>query len=801
MSESDDTITPFELPLEKSDKGAETFGERLRRRRRELTDTGPPPASTWQSRARTLSAIVVESPHASASIAKKSGDAARALEGVECVLFASDLPPFHNTLGPEYSSEPLLAEDEVHFRGQPVALIVAVDLATCQRAASLVEIEYHTTPGILTLEHAITMSSYHGEARTSQRGDAVKAIKQSKKKLSGSLAIAPQQACLAGGTEINVRPLRTGDGLTIHARCLLPTAVRSAVAKAADLPESNIHIEPVDLPGPIGVLETEPVRLTSLATHAVKRCGSSVTLHVTSPHSPLAGGSRHQAKARYEVGFEKDGTINGVEMELILEGGWYPADSENAMDRALLHADSVYGFPNLSIRARLCQTNHIVSSSLPAEGAAQGCWAIEDVIQRVAEATGLSPQAIREKNFYSEEGEVKTTPYGQPVDAAAISRVWKQVLNRSEFASRAKAVTEWNKGNPCYKRGIAAVPIKFGIGDPRSDRNAAAAIVQILADGSVIVRVGLVDTNDGLDAQIREEVAHLLGVEEHAIRVILNDFDPLPRATPVIGTDASGLILRALEDACKRLTKRLREVALQMFAARGQTEIEMEAIRFARGTVGTDFTGNAPLHFKEVIEGALRKRVTLIETGYHRTPNLWWDPELGAGWPFTSFTYAAAVAEIQVDAFTGEIQILRLDVAHEGSPSSNQGERDFAQLMRAFTLGAGWMLSEATPDPENEHPDLYPIEEGVFGFADAPFQVETDRLRPLGAPATVPGDPCGEAPVLLAGALREALWDALRAFGYSNDLDVELPLPATPPKVLTLFKEISRQQREKGSNS
>jgi len=798
MSESEDHNTPLQLPEEKSDKSAETFGERLRRRRRELTDAGPPPASTWQSRARNLAAIVVESPHASASIARKSGDSARALEGVECVLFASDLPAFHNTLGPEYSNEPLLAEDEVHFRGQPVALIVASDLSTCQRAATLIEIDYHATLGILTLEHAMTMNSYHGEARTCQRGDAAKAISESKKMLNGSLSIAPQQAYLAGGTEINVRLLRTEDGLTIHSRCLLPTAVRSAVAKAADLPESDIHIEPVDLPGPIGVLETEPVRLTALATHAVKRCGSSVTLHVTSPHSPLAGGSRHQAKAQYEVGFEPDGTINGIELELILKGGWYPGDSENAMNRALLHSDSVYGFPNLSVSARLCQTNHIVSSSLPAEGAAQGSWAIEDVIQRVAEATGLSPQSVRERNFYSEEGELKTTPYGQPVDAEAIERVWKQVLGRSEFENRAEAVVEWNKRNPCYKRGIAAVPVKFGIGDPRSDRNAAAAIVQILADGSVIVRVGLVDTNDGLDAQVKEEVAHLLGVEEDDIRVILNDFDSLPRATPVIGTDASGLILRALEDACKRLTKRLREVALQMFAARVQTEIEMEAIRFARGTVGNDLTGNAPLHFREVIEGALRKRVNLVETGYHRTPNLWWDPELGAGWPFASFTYAAAVAEIQVDAFTGEIQILRLDVAHEGSSSSNQGDRDFAQLMRAFTLGAGWMLSEAAgPDLENERPDLFPIEEGIFGFADAPFQVVTDRLRPLGSSSTVPGDPCGEAPVLLAGALREALWDALRAFGYSNDLDIELPLPATPPKVLRLFKEIGRKLREK----
>ena len=797
MSGSDDKTIQFRPPDNKIPGVSETFGERLRRRRQELNDAETPPALTWQSKARNLSAIVVESPHASASIARKSAEAARALEGVACVLFASDLPPFQNALGAEYSSEPLLAEDEVHFRGQPAAIIVATDLATCQRAASLIEIDYHVTPGILTLDHAITMSSYHGEPKTCERGDATRAINQSARKLRGSLSIAPQQTCLEGGTKITVRPWQDGKGLNIHASCLLPTAVRSAVAKTTDVPESNIHIEPVDLPGPIGSLETEPVRLASLAAHAVKRCGSSVTLHVTSPHSPLAGGTRHRTKAQYEVGFEEDGTINGVKVDLILEGGWYAADSENAIDRALLHADSVYDFPNLSIVARLCQTNHIVSSSLPAEGAAQGAWAAEEVIQRVAEATNLSSRKIREKNFYAEEGELKTTPYGQPIDTKAISRVWNKALDRSKFRERAEAVTEWNRKNACYKRGIAAIPIKFGIGDPRSDRNAAAAVVQILADGSVIVRVGLVNTNDGLDAQIREEVACLLGVEEEAIRVILNDFDALPRATSIIGTDASGLILRALEDACGRLTKRLREVAFQLFAARGQTEIEMEAIRFSRGAVGTDSTGNAPLHFKEVIEGALRKRVSLIENGYHRTPNLWWDPELGAGWPFSSFTYAAAVAEIELDAFTGEIQILRIDIAHEGSPSSKQEDRDFAQLMRAFTLGAGWMLSEDTPDPENEHGDHCPIEERIPGFADAPFQIVTDRLRPLGSSSTMPGDPCAEAPVLLAVSLREALLEALRSFGFNTDLNIDLPLPATPPKVLTLLKEISRNQSKK----
>jgi xanthine dehydrogenase large subunit len=378
------------------------------------------------------------------------------------------------------------------------------------------------------------------------------------------------------------------------------------------------------------------------------------------------------------------------------------------------------------------------------------------------------------------------------VQAASIARVWNQVLRRSDYDTRVAAIEKWNRRNHSHKRGIAVVTTKFGLGDPRPERDAAAVLVQILADGSVLVRVGLVDVNDGFRGQIREEVATRLGLEEEAIRVILNDFDVLPRSTPVIGADACGLVLRAIADACKRLQSRLREVALQLFAARGQTEIEIEAIRFIDGLVGPDISPNNPLHFREVIEGAWRKRVNLVETGYHRTPNLWWDHELGAGWPFSAFTYAAAVAEVQ---------ILRVDFAHEGSPSPDQGERDFAQLMRAFTLGSGWLLSESVPYPESDEPSTCHVAEGVPGFADAPFQVVTDRLRPLGDPGALPGDPCAEAPVLLAGCVREALWDALRSFGLKPELKIDLPLPSTPPAVLATLREIMQQIREAEATS
>lgn len=798
MNDYDDTITPFRLPISEPKSAKETFAERLRRRRDSLGSTEEPKAITsWQSRARVLTAMVVESPHHAASILRRSGEEARRVDGVEAVLFAQDIPPFRNSLGHEFSGEPLLAEEDVFYLGQPVALIIGKDIACCREAMSRLEIEYHPSPGILTVDHALALSSFHEAPRICERGTAASALKSATKRLSGSFYLPPQQASLIGSSEVKVTPIKGGRGYSVRTKALSPALVRTAVARAADIPESDVQLEAISLAGVTDALELEPVRLAMLATRAAMTCGSAVVLVVSRDDSPLVRGQRHATRVEFEAGFAPDGRITAVDLKLDLDGGYFATDSATVMDRAILHADSVYGIANFRITARLCLTNRLTSSGLPAEGSAQGAWAMEEVIRRVAAETGLPAHEVRQRNFYEVGSELKNTPYGQPVSAASISRVWNQVLRRSNLIGRIGEIDQWNRRNPCYKRGIAVVPVKFGLGDPRPERDAAAVLVQILADGSVMVRVGVVDVSDGLRGQIREEVANRLGIQQEDIQVILNDFEVLPRSTPVIGTDATGLVLRALGDACRNLQGRLREVALQLFAARGQTEVEIEAIRFTRGLVGPDISPTSPLHFKEVIEGAWRKRINLVETGYHRTPNLWWDHELGAGWPFSSFTYAAAVTEVQIDAFTGELQILRVGIAHEGSSSPNQSDRDFAQLMRSYTLGAGWLLSEEISLTETEANHPFQADEGVPGFADAPFQVVTDRLRPGGDPLSTPGDPCAEAPLLLAVGVREALWDALRAFGLKADLKIDLPLPSTPPKVIATLKEIGRQNRER----
>ncbi len=786
----DSNVTPFRFPDE--DEGSETFRQRLRRKRMEVGEVDGSAldreATGWRASDRHLVMMLLTSPHASATIAKKDASAARRVEGVEAVLLAEDIPG-ENELGPGFPGEPLLADQEVCYVGQPLAIIIGEDEASCRAAREEIQIDYHELPGILNLEHAAAMKSYHSEARKTERGDVRAAIAKSDNRYQGELTIASQRPCLEIQPSITIRPMNRGETIRVQAKSLLPSRIRSAVARVSGLPESAVEVESEAANGLPGALESEPVRLAILATYAALKGRAAVTLILDSPTEPLIAGDRHATHGKYTVGFSDDGVIEAANIDLRFDAGFFPGDSQAFLDRALLHCDSVYGIPDLRIRGILCKTNRLTSGSMPGEGAAQGAWVMEELIQRVAGITGIPADEIREKNFYGDDTGVNTTPYGQPVNPSAIQRVWNHAIGRSEYYDRVKEVEKWNRRNPSHKRGIAATPVKFGLGDPRPERNMGMALIHILPDGSVQVRPGLIDLRDGLDLQLKEEISNRFGISPANVRVIPGDLNAVPQATPANAVDSAGLILRAMADASEQLLKQLRETAVQLFAAKGHTEVDIETIVFTEGKVGPESFPGAPLEFNEVVAAAWRRRVNLLAVGYHRTPNLWWDPELGAGWPFSSFTYAAVVTEIQVDAFTGEIQILRVDVAHEGSPTPDQSARDEAQLFRSFSVGAGWILSEDLAEDN--------AEEGMPGFADAPLQWESDRLRPSGDFSTAAGDPCGEAPVLLAGSIREALWNALRAFGLNPALNIDLPLPATPSAVLATCTEISKQLAQK----
>lgn len=748
-----------------------------------------------------LIARLVTSPHAAAAIVSKRAEEARRHPGVVDVIFGEDLEP-RNRLRPVRPEDPILAGEAVQYHGQPVALVVAGTAEAAAAAAALVDIQYHPEPAIVDIDHALALQSHHGDPVSIARGDAAGAIDQAPYQIEGSLEIGSQ-------LPFDVSPLCAEAAfdeehrLVVSVSAELPSRVRAAVAQALSEPESRIEVAPGRLSGLSGGRQSEAALVATLAALAAHRTKRAVRLEVSRPVDLSLSAKRHAVRAQFRAGHDGEGRLLGADVRLILDGGHEPGDSGAALDQALLHADGAYFIPHFRASGRLCRTHHVTGAALPAEGAAQGAFVMEEILTRIAHRLARPVDAVRELNLYREADHHHSTPFGQPVDCDPLHRVWTELKRQSDYSARRQAIETWNAGNPCYKRGIGIVPVKLGVGDPRSDRNQAAAQVQVLLDGSVNVHLGCADAGDGLAQRVGEEAAAQFGILPSQVSVSCGSAGVVPHFTARLGADAVGLLRRAVADACEAVKTRLRPVAAQLLAASGAVDIDAEAIRFAEGRVGGGGGGGrgpVTLSFSEVVETAWRRRTHLAASGFHRTPNLWWDRELGAGWPFSGFVCGAAAVEVQLDAFTGEIQILRVDVVHQGSQTAG-APQERAQISRALQMGLGWMLSEGVHwTGEGVLKQSIPGAYVTPGFADAPIRQAISLIPATRQPSEYAAASGAESAVILAAAAREAVREAVRAFGtpVNPAIEIDLPIPATPVAVLESLREMSRSLSDQG---
>ncbi len=745
-------------------------------------------------------ALLVTSSCASAQIVKRDATAASEVPGVAAVLLAEDLSGENASL-PWRAEEPLLAAERIDFSGQPIALIVGETIAACRAAKDVFKIEFHSAPAVLSIDHAIAMGSFHGEMHRIERGDPNGAMTRSQNRVEGSISIGSQVAfsrgtlCAEAWLEPETSTL-TDPGATkvaIAVSAAVPSRVRSAVAGALGISEASVSVEALPLCGLPGGKEVEAGEIAALAALAAVRTGRRVRLELTREQDSAIAGKRAAVEAKFAAGFNDEGQLLAVDLEFNIDGGWTIGDAETTRDRVLLHADGSYHVANFRARCQLCKTHKVTSASLPAEGATQAALVMEEILSRIAHQLGLPLEQVRQQNFYRSANESLTTHYGQTIEVDPLHEVWQRVLTRSKYSERRAAIEKWNATNPCYKRGLGVVPVKLGVGDPRSDRNQGTALVQVLVDGSVAVQVGVAESGNGVTDRVRVQVSEALGVPTAKIIATCGDLRALPHSTVGHAVDGAGLSMQAVAIACAELKERLRPVAAQLMALASDkkgTAVDEDTIRFADEKLST---GSQSVSLAEVVEAAWRRRIGLTAVGHYRTPKLWWDAEVGGGWPFEYFAMGGAVVEVQLDAFTGEVQVLRADLALDLG-GSKLTQIDTAEVTRAFQMGAGWQLTESLRY-DGDGTIMNATAESYLppGFSDAAldFRIHsTDRISEPRARTAA------ESPVVLAIAVREAVREAIRAFGAGPDVEVELSVPATPEAVLAALRDLSKRVAE-----
>jgi xanthine dehydrogenase large subunit len=715
-----------------------------------------------------LHAWPVMAPHAHALVVRL--DAASAIEepGVIATLTAADVPGEGDS-GSNRHDEPLFPS-EVVYHSQPVAWVLAETLEAARLGAARVHVEYRPLAPILTIEEAIAAESFHSGPFHIRREDAAAAIVRSPNRITGQLAIGGQEHFYLE-TQCAVARFDETGGILIDSSTQHPTETQEIVARVLGLARHHVTVQCLRMGGAFGGKEVQANPWAAIAALGTWKTKRPVRVRLARLLDMALTGKRHPFLAKFTAGFDDDGLLRGVDLKLYSDGGWSVDLSDPVLWRALFHCDNAYLVPALDAAGWVCKTHKTSQTAFRGFGGPQGMLAIEDILDRIARTLNLAPHEVRQKNFYR-EGD--STHYGQPVkDAARIERIWTELKHSSGFDARRKAIAEFNAANLHSKRGLAITPVKFGISFTATFFNQAGALVLMYRDGSVQVNHGGTEMGQGLHTKIRQIAAESLGVDLDAVRVMPTRTDKIPNTSATAASAGTDLNGAAVVDACNQIRARLVPIAA------GLLECEETAVEFQAGRV---FGNHAGIALSKVVEAAYRNRVPLFAQGYYRTPEIHFDPKTATGKPFHYFAYGAAVSEVEVDGFTGEHRTLRADLLQDVGTSVSPLV-DLGQIEGGFLQGVGWLtLEELLWDAQGKLATAGASTYKLPSWPEMPEIFNVAFLERAAEPGVVFGSKAvGEPPLMLAFSVREAIRDAIAAFGDGGI--VTLDSPATPERI------------------
>ena len=711
---------------------------------------------------------------AHARLGKVDLTAVRAAEGVVCVLTAADVPGENDVSPTHRHDEPLLATDLVQFVGQPIFAVAARTRDLARRAAALAVIEYEELPAILDAEAAMPTGTLVTDPLTLRRGDAKAAIAAAPRQLKGRMHIGGQEHFYLEG-QIALAVPGEQDEVTVYASTQHPSEIQHMVAKVLDVASHAVTVEIRRMGGAFGGKETQGNLFACIAAIVAKKTGRAAKARPDRDDDMIVTGKRHDFVVDYEVGFDDDGRIQGLDMTYAARCGWSSDLSGPVTDRALFHADNCYWLPAVELRSLPLKTNTVSNTAFRGFGGPQGMVGGERVLEEVAYAVGLDPLEVRKRNFYG-TGERNVTPYHQTVEDNVVHEVVAQLERSAEYASRREAIRTFNATSPVLKRGLALTPVKFGISFTMTAYNQAGALVHVYNDGSVHLNHGGTEMGQGLHTKVAQVVAEEFQIDVDKVRITATTTGKVPNTSATAASSGTDLNGQAALAAARAIKGRLIDFAAEHWSVpRDQIEFLPNRVR----------VGNQEIPFRALIWQAYMGRISLSSTGFYKTPKIHWDRASGTGRPFYYFAYGAACSEVTVDTLTGEYKVDRVDILHDCGKSLNP-VLDIGQVEGGFIQGMGWLTTEELWwDGQGRLRTHAPSTYKIPACGDRPhtFNVALLEQTPNREDTIFRSKAVGEPPLMLGISVLHAISDAVASVADYRHCP-RLDAPATPERVL-----------------
>jgi xanthine dehydrogenase molybdopterin binding subunit/xanthine dehydrogenase small subunit len=723
-------------------------------------------------------------PHARARILRRDATSARAMPGVEAILMAEDIPG-HNQVGTGHD-EPLFADKDILYHGQVVAVVVGRSIRECRAAAAAVVVEYEPLPPLIGIRDAVAANSFHSPPHTLARADAAAALAAAPLRMEGEFEFGGQEHFYLESQAAWAEAGEDG-AVFVSSSTQHPTEIQTVVSDVLHVTRNRVIVQSPRMGGGFGGKETQGNAFAAMVALASVKTRRPVRLQLDRDVDMMLTGKRHPFYSRFSVGHDRDGMILASAVDLFSDGGWSLDLSQPVLDRALFHLDNSYYIPAVRFTGLIAKTNVASNTAYRGFGGPQGMLVMEEIIDRVARRVGLPPEVVRERNLYRGRGETNSTHFLQEIGDNRLREVWGQVLTQAKFSERRLAVDAWNKAHPRVKRGLAVTPLKFGIAFTLTHYNQAGALVLMYMDGTAQVSHGGTEMGQGLHTKILGVAMRELGLPAARIRMMQTATDKVPNTSATAASSGADLNGAAVRNACIALRERLVPVAAEVLSKKSGAPVEAAHVEFSDGRV-TARGCTAVADMADVCFRAHEKRISMSASGFYATPGIHWDWSTSSGRPFQYFACGAAVAEVEVDGYNGMHRVLRIDAVHDVGDSLNTGI-DLGQIEGGIVQGMGWLTREELLwDKKGRLMTHSASTYQIPAISDAPVEMHVTLMPMAAQDGTIHGSKAsGEPPFMLAFSVREALRDAVSAYG-SGEGEVALACPSTCEAIFAAIK-------------
>lgn len=734
---------------------------------------------------------ILYSPVACGTIDKLDYAKALQFSGVVGVFTYKDL--CHNRWGSIVKDQPILAEQEVNYIGEPIAVIAAENQAIALAAKKLIVLDISPKPAVLNLAQARKQASVMGRTYQLNCGDTQAVIQTTENQISGTFISGGQdhfylesQACIAYPEE--------NDCLQIHSSAQHPTEVQHVVAAALGLQQHQLVCVVKRMGGGFGGKESQSAHYAALAGLAALKTGKPARLCLSKDDDMIATGKRHPFQSDYKAAFDKDGRLQALEVDFYADGGAYLDLSPAILQRAMFHVDNAYYLANAKINGTICKTNTHPHTAFRGFGGPQGAAVIEHILEEIAQFLKLDALSVRKINCY--QGENNKTHYGQIVENNVLPELFAQIEKSSDYQQRRKDINDYNKNPGTLIKGMALTAVKFGISFTTRFLNQGNALVNIHLDGSIQVSTGATEMGQGVNTKIRKVVSDAFGIDAKDVRMMPTSTEKNANTSATAASSGSDINCAAALIACKKIISRLANLAVQSWPADGppkaheeyevNPKIDINNVVFVDGKVFDSHDSNKTITFDKLVKTAYLNRISLSDYGHYKTPKIHFDYTTAKGRPFLYYTNGVAVSEVSVDKFTGEVKILQSDILMDLGRLLNEGI-DYGQTAGGFIQGAGWVTTEKLYyDDSGKLVSHSPTTYKIPNIQDTPRVFNIDFLENDTNTINVRASKAvGEPPLLLGLSVWAAIKNAIHNAGVSDTSKMQLP--ATNEEIIRIL--------------